>query len=497
MPAADIQSDELPRSAWRRLAMPLILAAVTALVCLDPYLSPVVPRRWWDKIWLADFPFRLTAVVLIAALATRAALWANRRAGYYTVLFIFVLIGSAQISGFKLGFIDPLDVFTFMAFGIWLSEQFLRPKTPVVVPGILYFAALLFIIDIPLFVHQGPVRFVIGFLGLLKVVLLTFVIVNIIRSEQSVRLAVRVFIGVAVVSALIGITQSMLYHFAGIKFSLIDEFGNSETYLKATFLGVMLRASGLNATVQHLSGFLVLALPFLMFRVLAAGGRERLKYLLGCAILLGGIVLSWNYTAFAATFVVLALSPFVIWPQRALHIILAMLVVALVLYYTGVFDWVYRVYLSDSGAFKGFGQRFTLMKFGFEKLARDPWLGEGLRGFAGFSGNYWHRPVHNAYMQAATEIGLLGALVFVGMLLTMLTQLLLQVRRATPEAQQLLKPALLGMIGLMSLMLGEPMLDHSNTWLYLGLAQSVVLLCNMRAHHFLARPVTDRSLVRS
>jgi hypothetical protein len=496
MLTADIQSDEFPHSTWHRLTVPLILAALTALVCLDPYISPVIPRGWWDRIWLADFPFRLTVVVLAATLALQVVLWASKKAGYYTVLFIFVLIGSAQLSGFKLGFIDPLDVFTFIAFGVWLSEQLLRPKTPVVAPAVLYLAALLLIIDIPLFVHQGPVRFLIGFLGLWKVILLTFVMMNIIKSEQSVRLAVRVFIGVAVISALIGISQSLLYLFAGIKFSLIDEFGNSETYLKATFLGVMLRASGLNATVQHLSGFLVLALPFLMFRVLAASGRERLKYLLGCMILLVGIVLSWNYTAFAATFAILALSPFVIWPHRALHIVLAMLVVALVLYYTGVLDWVYRIYLSDSGAFKGFGQRFTLMKFGFEKLARNPWIGEGLRGFARFSGNYWHRPVHNAYMQAATEIGLLGALVFAGILLTTLTQLLLLTRRATSEAQQILKPTLLGMIGLMSLMLGEPMLDHSNTWLYLGLAQSVVLLYNTRAHQFRS-PVNERIPVRS
>ena len=119
------------------------------------------------------------------------------------------------------------------------------------------------------------------------------------------------------------------------------------------------------------------------------------------------------------------------------------------------------------------------MYLGLESLLRFPLIGEGLRGFTDTSGNFWHRPVHNAYLQAATEIGLLGALVFGALLLTKLTQLAILARGVDNEAYAI-RAGFLALLGLGFLMFSEPMFDHSNTWLLLGLAEALIV---WRASH--------------
>lgn len=93
---------------------------------------------------------------------------------------------------------------------------------------------------------------------------------------------------------------------------------------------------------------------------------------------------------------------------------------------------------------------------------------------ADFSGNYWGRPFHNAYFQAWTEIGLGGLLVFVAMLMTQATMLAFAAFSAPHALRTLVRGTLLALLGIMGLMMSEPMLDHSNTWLMLALAQAVI-----------------------
>jgi len=254
----------------------------------------------------------------------------------------------------------------------------------------------------------------------------------------------------------------------------------------------MLRASSLNATAQHLSGFLLLALPFVLFRITRDRGGRRWFWLLSEGVLLTGILLTWNYMAFFAVGVVLIVFPFLRWPRLAVQILIGAALLATLFYYTGVLEWLYEMSFGNASIAKGLSQRLTLLNLGFEKLYRNPWVGVGLQGFPFFSGNFWHRPVHDAYIQAATELGVLGAIVFITMLATLATQLAFLARAGTRYSREVLLPALLAFLGLVLLMLGEPMLDHSNTWLFLGLVSAMISTATFAQHEKISARTSKR-----
>jgi hypothetical protein len=484
-----------PGSATRRFAAALpaswpawcVLALATALlVVVDPYLSSLVPRSVWVRWHLGDLPVRLSVLGVLAlvggTLAARvlAASGAGTdvAAGRYDRVFLIALFVAAQANGLRVGFLDVLDVVTVTFLLIWLAEQLVRGSGSVLLPGVVWFGLALLALAVPGLLEQNPVRFLFGVLGLAKVVLVSFLMVNIIRDEKRLRLGIDVFLVVAAGSALIALAQFLLAWLWDVRITLARDV---DEMMKATPIGTVMRASGLSVTAQHVSGYLTLALPFLLWRVTTAGARWRLPLLAALPIVLLAILVTWNFGAILVGCGVLALFPFLRWPHATPHLLLAAIVLLLVGYHAGLIQWTYDVIFASGGSSKGFIQRQALMDFGFEKLQRNPWLGTGLRGMARFSGNYWHRPVHNAYMQAMTEIGLLAGLVLASMLLTQLTQLALLGLRVARRAGELIWPPFLAVLALAALMFAEPMLDHSNTWLLLGLTQCSILVLSGRS----------------
>ncbi len=453
-----------------------VAAGVGVLICADPYLSALVPRRWWPA-FAADLPWKLTALVAIVALVAYAlARFASRFSASENVL-ILIAVG-AQIGGLKAGIIGPLDVLTAVVMMALLADRLARPRAELCVALVVAAGGLLVLLALPHVVHQNPARYVIGLLALAKVVLLALVVINLVTSEERQRFFLKALLAVGVASALIGIAQSGLYLVWGRSFSVIEDFGAAgDTEIKDTLIGKTMRASALNATAQHLATFLVLLMPFLLYRLTEAQDRRAAwRYGLAALAFMAAVVLTWNHVSIAAMALVVVLFPLVRWPRLALHFLAFAALAAGMLYFTGILDWLYGIAFENHGSVsKGLFQRGVLFELALEKLGRDALVGEGLRSFAFFSGNYWHRPVHNAYLQAATELGLAGALVLFALLLVLATQLWHLARRGG-SALPFARASLLSLLALMVLMLGEPMLDHSNTWLFLALYQCTILL---------------------
>jgi hypothetical protein len=460
----------------------LVPVGCALLVAADPYLSAWIPRTWWAKLGLDSLPLKLSPVVLLVAAAS-TALWPLIRrtgavqelaSGRHERVFAVLFFAACQANGIRIGPFDVLDAVIGIFFLIWLADRLRYASHPVVVSGVVWSGLLLLLLDLPHLTHQYAGTYLVGVLSLGRVVLSAFLLVNFVRGEDSLRFATNVFATVAVASGAIAIAQFCLSFFAGIDLHLFQE---PEEAAKATPLGVVTRAFGLAATAQHLSGYLTFALPFVLVRATAPGlrGRRRAAWLAGAGLVLGGIAMSWNFGAILVAAVLLALFPFVRWPRLALHLALGGVALLLFAYVSGLLGWAYDVTLGDGGVSKGLFQRRVLLEIGIEKLQRDPWIGTGLLGMHRFSGNYWNRPVHNAYVQAATEISLIAAGVLVVTLLALVTRLGILASGSSRFVRDLVLPSLLSLLALSALMLSEPMLDHSNTWMILGLAQAVVL----------------------
>ena len=459
------------------LGFTVIAAGVALLICADPFLSSVVPRRWWPEA-AEMLPYKLTALLALVALVGHTVVRLTARLHLDEVLIV-AIAACTQLGGLKAGIIGPLDLVTAGILLVIVAQRLLNPRMQLQVPAVVAFGALLILLALPHLIHQQPARYVLGVLALAKVVLLAFVFVNLVTDQARLRFALRALLTVAALSATVAIAQSALHSFAGVSFSLIDDFAaGDDTEVKDTLAGVTMRASGLNATPQHLATFLVLLLPFLLFRLASPSDSALWRRSVLVLSVLAGIVLTWNNVSLMVLAVVLVIFPLARWPRYALQYGALVALAGGGLYAAGTIDWAYGVVFEGHGSVsKGLLQRLSLLEMGFNRVASDPLVGEGLRGFASSSGNFWGRPVHNAYLQAATELaGVIAMLVLITMLLALLTQLWWLARREGGLHEPLARPAVLSVAALMLLMLGEPMLDHSNTWLCLGLYQCIVLL---------------------
>jgi hypothetical protein len=458
-----------------------LLAVVTCLVVIaDPYVSELLPRRWWQFVYLADLPYKLTPLLAVSLIVLAAVSWALWRVGSVADVCILLLLIASQANGFRIAVIDPFDVTLVMVFlvcaGAWLSGAHTRMTAGLAV-GL---ALALIILNLPNIVHGNAVRFLAGSLSLTRCLLIAILLPSLVSSPRSFDFAMRAFMVIAVLSALIGIVQFMASYFFSAYFTLIDP---PESAFKPTPIGMVMRSSALCITAQHFSGFLTLALPFMLFAFTEANGRSRFTLAAGLILVGLGILLSWNFGAILVAAGTVGLFPLFRWPRFAIHILVAYLLIAGVAYFSGLLELFYDLSFGDSGVAKGVSQRKTLMALGFTKLYRDPWLGEGVFGMARFSGNFWGRPVHNAYVQTMTEVGMIGGWILIAALLAIVTQLLLAGIKTRGRSATRMRASLMAMVALMVLMMSEPMMDNSNTWLMLGLAEGA-LLVNLDGRRF-------------
>ena len=467
---------DTPPNAW-----PIVLALAAAvaaalLVLAEPMLQDLVPHRSWQRLRLDGLPMRAVPLLLLLAIfAAAATIWLARTAPSVEAAFIVAALAAAQLNGFRVGPLDAFDMVIFGFFAVWLALRALDPGYAVALPPVVLFGLGFLILQLGHLVQQSsPVAWATGLFGMGRAVLVALLDVNACREARLLALFQRAFVLVATLSALVAIALFLIGLLAGIHFTLIVPATEA---FKPTPIGFVMRASGFCITAQHLSGFLAFATPFALWRL---SETWRLRDALIVLVLWTGILFSWNFGGiFAAAAIGLAF-PFLRWPQLAIHFALAGAAVGAALYFSGYLQLLWDLTFGDNGVMKGVDQRMTLFRLGLEQIDRNPWVGTGLQGFTNVHGKCWHRPAHNLFGQAASELGLAGARLVLAMLVTLATQAtLLAAGPAGPE-RDLVRRIVLVLIGLAVLIQSEPMLDHANTWLMLGFAQASVSLTALR-----------------
>jgi len=448
-----------------------------AIVALDPYLSGLVPNSLWRHLHLSASPYKIVPLALVFAVAATAAAWGLARSGSLPAAGILLLMIASQTNGFKIMVLDPLDVTFLFVFVVWCASRLGSGEKPVATAPVVWACLALLILNFPNILHERPTSFLGGSLSLLRCLLLAVLVLNLVSSSRNLDFAIRTLMAVTVASAVVGILQFILSYVFGIYLTLIEP---AETAFKPTPIGMVMRSSAFCITAQHFSGLLTLTLPFMLFAVTEGSVRWRVAWAIGLGLILLGILLSWNFGAIFVAAAIVGLFPFFRWPRWSIQFGVTYLLGAGAAYFVGLIDLIYKLSFGNSGVAKGVSQRHTLMELGFTKLYRDPWIGEGVFGMAKFSGNFWGRPVHNAYLETMTEVGMIGGWVLIGMFLVLATQLLLAGAAARGRMASYLRASLLSVLGLMALMMSEPMMDNSNTWLMLALVQGALLIATGR-----------------
>jgi O-antigen ligase len=460
MPGAD------PRPFRRSLLWLVLPLLAAALVVFDPILGDILAPVMRRNMAEAGGALPLAAVLVPVGGALGLILTRVTRNSDFATLAMAALLIASQLNGFGFGPLDVFDVTLFAVFVAWAATLALD-ETRQVRLGFLASIAFLFgalaVAHMPV---MRPVPWVVGMIGVLRISLIALLVVDLCRDIQTIERAFRIYLGVAVASAVVGILQFALGNLGIYVFTLIHP---AESAFKPTPIGFLLRASGFCITAQHFSSFLVYILPFALWR---ASQRPKFWRMFAVLVLLAGVLVSWNTGAIFAAALVVMVFPFLRWPDRAVVLLIAFAALVSAAYYSGLMQAVYDATFGDAGVAKGVDQRKTLMELGIEQISASPLIGTGLRGFGSVDGNFWHRPVHNIFGQAAAELGLFGFLLIFAVFAVFAFQLVARLNEGA--AHYTLRIAFISLLAALMLGQSEPNLDQSNFWLLLGLIQATL-----------------------
>lgn len=384
----------------------------------------------------------------------------------YSIAVILLII-SCMLTGINLGPLDPADLAFITVFISWVTFSLVERRafySPLPITCLL--------LGLTAFLFSSIING--GFISILTLhtlvtkIILFFLIINIITSNQLHRLAIKSFIICSFLSALVGIFSEFIYYQFDYNFTFWDI---QKFQFKETLIGKMLRVTAFLPTSQGLGHLLILASSLVLFIPLSR--KRRIFYLL---ILATCLAFTFSMGAYIVLAVVLILSVFIRKPERSIQYAMYFLAIVFFAYISGGFKWIYKNVFMTLGAASG-GDRIILIRAGLDILRRHPFLGIGLKNF----GKAIHLPIHNTYMQIAAEIGIFGGTIFVVIVLYLTINIGILIRKLQdPELKNWMRGLFLGMIGLSLHFLVEPFYDNIISWLYMGLVASAIVIYSKR-----------------
>lgn len=452
------------------LLLPISLGAgLGVAVGLDAVLRFRVPLDilGYDLTRLIPFLWSLVLVVFLMALfalyAARERIFERR----YQIA-ILLIMGGCMFGGINYGPLNPLYfvfalTFPFAVAALLLEQRQLTMPAPL----------LLMMGGISLFtiasIVNGRLASIAGAHTILNKILFVVLITVFIKTCRQHLSAVKTFLLIAFLSALVGIASEILYLVLGYGLSFDDLV---QYHFKNTPLGKMLRVTAFLPTSQTLGHVLVLASCLGLFLPMSPGRRAVLL-----ASLWTCIALTFSTGAYVTAAAITILSLFVRRPERTIQYVSALMLAAILAYLSGLLGLIYERVVLPLGT-KGLEDRAEYIRVGLSLVERHPLLGHGIKNI----GKVFSTPIHHAYLQIAADIGLIGGLIFAGMVLYLTVRCgILAAGEADPRLKSTLKGLFLGMAGLGIHLNMEPFYDNSVTWIYMGLVGSAIAVYSRKA----------------
>ena len=461
-------------SPWVAATFILAVAFAVVLAVGDGYLSTLLSPRLWQRLRLEHAPVRATLLVLpLFALATACLLGLMRLNDGHARLIVLLTV-SMQSNGARLAGVDLQTVIPFVVLAFIAAESLLRPDMPLHLTAVSFAALLLVLLDLPHMANTdlfGPGRFIINLISITKSVLIGVCIVLLLRDERDLSLALKAMLVVGLVSAAIGVGQLALNRLTGATLTLALETGE----VKPTFLGTVLRASGLTSWAQHLADFSIITFSFVFYSCLRSRNwRHVLYWGLASAVVVGAVFFTFTYAAYIAVSLIALLAIFLAWPRYLIHLLLLLALVATLGYMAGGWQWVAERGVQRVTSSSGFVERRVYLQSAADELVREPWLGRGAYADEESSGNFYRKRVHNSGLQAWVYFGLPGFVLFIGICLWVWTQVWLLALARDGPVQPMFVSFGLALTGMFTSMLAQPNLTLPVTWYLLGLASAAV-----------------------
>lgn len=461
-------SSAQPPPVWRpahALVPALIGSLVAAGIAADAWWARGLSLRWASPWLRGEAPPLLSllaamALALVVGTATLLRGWLPARE-HVPIALLFV---ATQLVGFNLANIEPLKIALLIVFAGWLADALVNNRPLRAYPPFLMMWLVILAFAFAS-VLNGQLGSLVAQYSIVAKFLMFFIVANIVRTPAQLLFTVRLLVALGIASAMLALAQEALFYFFRIPLSLEDNA--TKYWFKDTPLGWMIRASAFHPTAQNLSHYLLMALALLMLGPFSVALR-----LFGGLSMALGVFFTFTGNGLVVMAFLLFLAPVAHRPRLLLHYLSAVLLVAVLAYQTGALAWVYEKYLLPISG-KSAEDRIGLMQLGLEVIERHPLIGVGLNNF----GRVSPQPVHNAYLQMVTEIGIVPGVLLCMILLLIFVRLLIGVGRTPPgPLQKAGKGVMLALVGLGSHFMFEPFINSLVSWSVIGLAEATALL---------------------
>ncbi|MBX3235207.1 MAG: O-antigen ligase family protein [Nitrospiraceae bacterium] len=457
------------------LVQTIVVGAMLAVwTCLDPIVSAALGLDW--------FPFMLSAglaacgLVGVVVLRGMDGVWRHKE-----LWAIGCTIFAAQFSGVALGKLDALEFAVLVLVVFWLVRAFVEvDRTVQVTPFFFPMMGILFL-AIFHFIQRPPVT---SYIAIGEKILMFLILVDLMRTRESITITARCIVWVGVFSAVVAIVQFVLFFFWGIVWTIGASEEKAHAMLKPTLLGMVVRAMAFFPNPAGLNTYLLFACALaLSFVFLSQGLRWKLAYLSAVGLMAIAVVLTWSAGALICLGAMFVLALFVYRPALSIHISALFLLCGILVYLSGLHKMVLEIVKGFGGKTSG-SIRVELLELAMASLERNPFVGMGLQNFGRFSGNLFPTgpwlfkyPVHNAFMQMATELGIVGGVTYVFMVALMSVRLAIVLwGRLDQELKLIFKGMLLGWVALLGHLQTEPMAYESTFWVIMGVMEGAIII---------------------
>ncbi len=389
------------------------------LVIADFYsvnlLVSVFGHRDFLKIVPFEFSLFLLAIITVIILASYAV---SRTVSAALIkpdkVFTVLLIIGFQTVGLVQGRFDSSDILFALLFLSWFIN-ILTVKEYEIVGSKLHVLNTVFFLFAMLPTINGGLFTLLSTIPLVKAIVTSFLIINIIRTNESVMFFMKALFVVTTLSAVIAIVQEAAFLFTGkILFSVSEKF--MSFLMETNSLGTFVRVPAFTGMHLFLANFLnvglLIGLNYFLYLSSVLKRREKVFVITAMALMALALVLTFSKTNMLGLAVGVSLSLLIKWRSRLIHFAVILLVIVAVVQWFGYWEKIYDKLTLDTESGE-IGLRLELMKEGLNGFFHKHYLtGVGVGRGVQYTVNVKGWATHNAFILSAVETGIFGFLMF-------------------------------------------------------------------------------------
>ncbi|MBI5183944.1 MAG: O-antigen ligase family protein [Nitrospinae bacterium] len=456
----------------------LIGICISLIVSLDPFIT-----NYLHIGYLKHIPYSFTILVLISTICLYL-IHINLEKVWKRVIPILLvsLIISDQIKGLIPIAVDPADIVVLSAFIIWLVKNLMNEdsrvrwsKFDLLILGLILLAFLSMI-------NAGQIPYVRLAKGL-RCFAVAFIVAKLITTKDNLYLFIKSLIIIISISAILGILQEILFVQTGIIFPPLPQRFNA-----INIENMMLRISALAGVTQDFANTLTITLTIILFILLFPTVRDLKKsiFLLIAFLLIAIALYLTNTKPTWLAFIITALiGLFLKRPSYSIHFIMGLSFLSILSYFTGILAKITDLFYSEVSLMGDIAYRTEMIKLAIEaSLARHPFIGIGIERSNIYIANPYFWPPHNTFVQIFAEIGIIGFIIYLSMLLYLIIRMLtviLIVKRGDDKTIAI--SLLMGLFSLIIYGQSDPTFLRLFPWIYFGLVESAILILGGEQSH--------------